>query len=146
MRASSPRVGMTGVCQNVTGNSCSGSNIWRPRISEISHHICQVISKLTLSPALQLWATKARIGKVLEDLLFGFFAAYRVTLVGCVPHIMVSCAPSQTPPCPCRTAFFGEYKCTGRGANSTGRVHWSKELTDAEAQPFLGVQFIDGPW
>ncbi|KAG0601318.1 hypothetical protein M758_11G101500 [Ceratodon purpureus] len=45
-----------------------------------------------------------------------------------------------------RTAYVGQYRCTGRGANTTGRVPWARELTDGEAQPFLSIQFIDGPW
>lgn len=31
------------------------------------------------------------------------------------------------------TARFAEYKCTGPGADRSGRVKWSKELTDEEA-------------
>ncbi|KAJ4959003.1 hypothetical protein NE237_026114 [Protea cynaroides] len=42
------------------------------------------------------------------------------------------------------TVFYGEYKCTGPGAISSGRVSWSRELTDAEAQPFISLSFIDG--
>ncbi|KAG0581604.1 hypothetical protein KC19_4G265100 [Ceratodon purpureus] len=44
------------------------------------------------------------------------------------------------------TAYLGQFKCTGRGANSTGRVSWSRELTPEEARPFQSVQFVDGPW
>ncbi|KAK7245469.1 hypothetical protein RIF29_40315 [Crotalaria pallida] len=42
------------------------------------------------------------------------------------------------------TVFYGEYKCTGPGASYAGRVSWSKELTDEEAQPFISLSFIDG--
>ncbi|KAH6818273.1 Pectin lyase-like superfamily protein [Perilla frutescens var. frutescens] len=42
------------------------------------------------------------------------------------------------------TVFYGQYKCSGPGANFAGRVSWSRELTDAEAQPFLSLTFIDG--
>ncbi|XP_047308610.1 probable pectinesterase 53 [Impatiens glandulifera] len=42
------------------------------------------------------------------------------------------------------TVFYGQYKCTGAGANFAGRVSWSKELTDEEAKPFLSLGFIDG--
>jgi pectinesterase len=28
------------------------------------------------------------------------------------------------------TVFYGQYKCTGPGANYAGRVRWSRELTD----------------
>jgi len=33
-----------------------------------------------------------------------------------------------------KTAYFAEYKSTGPGANPTGRVAWSHQLTDGEAQ------------
>ncbi|KAG6414342.1 hypothetical protein SASPL_127062 [Salvia splendens] len=42
------------------------------------------------------------------------------------------------------TVFYGQYKCTGPGANFAGRVSWSRELTDAEARPFISLTFIDG--
>ncbi|KAI4377080.1 hypothetical protein MLD38_014766 [Melastoma candidum] len=42
------------------------------------------------------------------------------------------------------TVFYGQYKCTGPGAGFTGRVAWSRELTDDEAKPFLSLSFIDG--
>lgn len=44
------------------------------------------------------------------------------------------------------TVYLGEYECTGKGANTTGRVGWSRELTTEDAQPFLSIQFVDGPW
>ncbi|CAN6994513.1 unnamed protein product [Brassica oleracea var. botrytis] len=40
--------------------------------------------------------------------------------------------------------LFGEYNCTGKGADRTGRVPWSKSLTQDEAKPFLGMEFISG--
>ncbi|XP_039118984.1 probable pectinesterase 53 [Dioscorea cayenensis subsp. rotundata] len=40
--------------------------------------------------------------------------------------------------------FYGQYKCTGAGANHGGRVSWSRELTDEEAKPFISLNFIDG--
>ncbi|KAL0875360.1 hypothetical protein Bca101_025065 [Brassica carinata] len=40
--------------------------------------------------------------------------------------------------------LFGEYNCSGRGADRTGRVPWSKGLTQDEAKPFLGMEFISG--
>jgi pectinesterase len=43
-----------------------------------------------------------------------------------------------------RTVFYGQYKCTGPGANYAGRVDWSRELTDEEAKPFISLSFIDG--
>lgn len=42
------------------------------------------------------------------------------------------------------TVFYGQYKCTGPGANFAGRVSWSRELTDEEARPFISLGFIDG--
>ncbi|KAF2598511.1 hypothetical protein F2Q68_00007547 [Brassica cretica] len=42
------------------------------------------------------------------------------------------------------TVFYGQYKCTGEGANYAGRVAWAKELTDEEAKPFISLTFIDG--
>ncbi|XP_022731129.1 probable pectinesterase 53 [Durio zibethinus] len=42
------------------------------------------------------------------------------------------------------TVFYGQYKCTGPGANFAGRVSWSRELTDEEAKPFISLSFIDG--
>ncbi|KAI9099157.1 hypothetical protein K1719_024924 [Acacia pycnantha] len=41
-------------------------------------------------------------------------------------------------------AYYGEYKCSGPGANLTGRVAWAHILTDQQALPFLGTHFIDG--
>ncbi|THG12322.1 probable pectinesterase 53 [Camellia sinensis] len=40
--------------------------------------------------------------------------------------------------------YYGEYKCSGPGANFTGRVPWARVLTDEEAQPFLGTYYISG--
>ncbi|XP_057461298.1 probable pectinesterase 53 [Actinidia eriantha] len=40
--------------------------------------------------------------------------------------------------------YYAEYKCSGPGANFTGRVPWARQLTDADAKPFIGTQFIDG--
>jgi pectinesterase len=45
---------------------------------------------------------------------------------------------------PNRTVFYGQYKCYGPGANTTGRVSWSKDLTDEQAQPFLSWDYVDG--
>ncbi|KAI4314784.1 hypothetical protein L6164_027659 [Bauhinia variegata] len=45
------------------------------------------------------------------------------------------------------TVFYGQYKCSGPGAHSRGRVTWSRELTREEAAPFLSLNFIDaGQW
>ncbi|KAE9612882.1 hypothetical protein Lal_00027734 [Lupinus albus] len=43
-----------------------------------------------------------------------------------------------------RTAMFGEYQCSGKGSNRTGRVEWSKALKSEEAKPFLGRDYIYG--
>ncbi|KAM0951219.1 putative pectinesterase [Dioscorea sansibarensis] len=40
--------------------------------------------------------------------------------------------------------YYGEYQCSGPGANWTGRVQWAHQLTDEEAQPFLGTYYIEG--
>ncbi|KAI5083383.1 hypothetical protein GOP47_0003126 [Adiantum capillus-veneris] len=40
--------------------------------------------------------------------------------------------------------FFGQYKCTGPGADQSKRVGWARDLTDAEAAPFQSLSFIDG--
>lgn len=40
--------------------------------------------------------------------------------------------------------YYGEYQCSGPGANWTGRVHWAHLLTDEEAQPFLGTYYVEG--
>ncbi|XP_061344488.1 probable pectinesterase 53 [Gastrolobium bilobum] len=40
--------------------------------------------------------------------------------------------------------YYGEYKCSGPGANLTGRVPWARMLTDEEAKPFIGIHFIEG--
>ncbi|KAJ8754882.1 hypothetical protein K2173_015394 [Erythroxylum novogranatense] len=43
-----------------------------------------------------------------------------------------------------KTAVFGEYSCTGRGADTSHRVPWLKAFTYAEVRPFLGMEFIGG--
>ncbi|XP_047335195.1 probable pectinesterase 53 [Impatiens glandulifera] len=42
------------------------------------------------------------------------------------------------------TVFYGQFKCSGPGANYGGRVSWSRELTQQEASPFVSLDFIDG--
>ncbi|KAK4840161.1 hypothetical protein QYF36_001326 [Acer negundo] len=42
------------------------------------------------------------------------------------------------------TVFYGQYKCSGPGAEYGGRVPWSRELTQEEANPFISLDFIDG--
>ncbi|XVF11322.1 hypothetical protein REPUB_Repub08aG0017300 [Reevesia pubescens] len=43
-----------------------------------------------------------------------------------------------------KTVFYGEYKCIGQGADPSARAKFTKQLTNAEAQPFLGLDFIAG--
>ncbi|KAF8409715.1 hypothetical protein HHK36_005794 [Tetracentron sinense] len=43
-----------------------------------------------------------------------------------------------------RTVLLGEYQCKGKGANSSGRVPWSKSFSYEEARPFLDRSFIYG--
>lgn len=40
--------------------------------------------------------------------------------------------------------YYGEYMCTGPGANMTGRVAWARVLTDEEARPFIGTYYVEG--
>ncbi|KAK4486000.1 hypothetical protein RD792_008658 [Penstemon davidsonii] len=42
------------------------------------------------------------------------------------------------------TVFFGQFKCSGPGADYGGRVSWARELTKQEAEPFISLSFIDG--
>uniref|UniRef100_A0A0A0KI78 Pectinesterase n=1 Tax=Cucumis sativus TaxID=3659 RepID=A0A0A0KI78_CUCSA len=41
-----------------------------------------------------------------------------------------------------KTVMFGEYKCSGPGAVSTGRVAYGKQLTEAEVKPYLSLEFV----
>ncbi|KAF3443499.1 hypothetical protein FNV43_RR13182 [Rhamnella rubrinervis] len=43
-----------------------------------------------------------------------------------------------------QTAFYGEYNCTGAGANMSMRVPYALRLNDTQAASFLNVSFIDG--
>ncbi|XP_059639718.1 probable pectinesterase 53 [Cornus florida] len=43
-----------------------------------------------------------------------------------------------------RTVFYGQFKCSGPGADFRGRVSWSRELTPQEAEPFISLDFIYG--
>ncbi|KAM7490710.1 hypothetical protein LguiA_033631 [Lonicera macranthoides] len=40
--------------------------------------------------------------------------------------------------------YYGEYKCSGPGGNSSGRVPWALALTDKEAHPFIGTYYVYG--
>ncbi|KAF9610614.1 hypothetical protein IFM89_023502 [Coptis chinensis] len=43
-----------------------------------------------------------------------------------------------------QTIFYGEYKCTGGGANVTLRAPYAQILNDTQASPFLNISYIDG--
>lgn len=43
-----------------------------------------------------------------------------------------------------KTVYYGQYRCYGKGADTSGRVSWSKDLTDEQAKPFLSWDFVDG--
>ncbi|CAK9157053.1 unnamed protein product [Ilex paraguariensis] len=42
------------------------------------------------------------------------------------------------------TVFYGQFKCSGPGSDFGGRVSWSRQLTQQEAEPFISLDFIDG--
>ncbi|XP_018831068.1 putative pectinesterase 63 [Juglans regia] len=42
------------------------------------------------------------------------------------------------------TVFYGEYKNSGPGASVSGRAEYTKQLNEAEAQPFISLGFIQG--
>jgi len=44
-----------------------------------------------------------------------------------------------------KTAWFAEYKSSGKGANPSARVKWSHQLTSTEAARFLPDNFLEGP-
>lgn len=44
----------------------------------------------------------------------------------------------------CRTVFYGQYQCSGPGADFGRRVSLSRELTQQEAKPFISIGFVDG--
>ncbi|KAL8170397.1 hypothetical protein V2J09_022201 [Rumex salicifolius] len=43
-----------------------------------------------------------------------------------------------------QSVYYGEYKCSGAGANMSGRVPWARALTDEEAKPFIGTYYVQG--
>jgi PelA/Pel-15E family pectate lyase len=43
-----------------------------------------------------------------------------------------------------KTAFMAEYGSTGKGADTAGRVKWSRQLTKAEADAFSAANFLKG--
>jgi len=44
-----------------------------------------------------------------------------------------------------KTARYGEYRCTGPGADRSQRVGWSRELTDEEARKYTVRNVLGGP-
>ncbi|PRQ34173.1 putative pectinesterase [Rosa chinensis] len=42
-----------------------------------------------------------------------------------------------------RTVYYGQYKCSGRGATTSKRVEWARDLTSEEVEPFLTKDMID---
>ncbi|KAJ1402963.1 Pectinesterase, catalytic [Sesbania bispinosa] len=42
------------------------------------------------------------------------------------------------------TVYYGEYRCMGPGATSSGRVKFQKLLSYEEAKPFLSMAYIHG--
>ncbi|PIN19219.1 Pectinesterase [Handroanthus impetiginosus] len=43
-----------------------------------------------------------------------------------------------------RNLYHGEYNCHGPGSGSKDRAHWSKQLSDEEAAPFVSINFVRG--
>ncbi|KAM0870471.1 hypothetical protein ACQ4PT_039980 [Festuca glaucescens] len=43
-----------------------------------------------------------------------------------------------------RTAFYGQYQCYGEGSRTDRRVAWSRNLSQAEAAPFITKAWIGG--
>ncbi|XP_050368742.1 putative pectinesterase 11 [Argentina anserina] len=41
------------------------------------------------------------------------------------------------------TVYYGQYKCSGRGATTSKRVEWARDLTSEEVEPFLTKDLID---
>lgn len=44
----------------------------------------------------------------------------------------------------CRSVFYGEYNCSGTGANMNMRASYVQRLNDPQASIFLNSSFIDG--
>ncbi|KAL0558587.1 hypothetical protein IC582_003164 [Cucumis melo] len=45
---------------------------------------------------------------------------------------------------PRKSMYYGEYKCKGPGATSSGRVKYARILSDVEAKAFLSMTYIHG--
>ncbi|KAM1029155.1 hypothetical protein ACFX13_042406 [Malus domestica] len=44
----------------------------------------------------------------------------------------------------CGNLFYGEYCNWGRGSNITSRARYTRKLSDAEAKPFISLDYIQG--
>lgn len=44
----------------------------------------------------------------------------------------------------CRTIFYAEYGCIGRGADTSMRVPYLQKLNETQASIFLNISYIDG--
>ncbi|TYH40246.1 hypothetical protein ES332_D12G233700v1 [Gossypium tomentosum] len=42
------------------------------------------------------------------------------------------------------TVYYGDYKCMGKGATPVTREKFVKQLSDAEAEPFLVLDYVEG--
>ncbi|XP_030502343.2 putative pectinesterase 63 [Cannabis sativa] len=43
-----------------------------------------------------------------------------------------------------KDVYYGEYKCMGPGASTSGRVKYAKLLTDEQIKPFMSMTYIQG--
>ncbi|XP_062087065.1 putative pectinesterase 63 [Humulus lupulus] len=43
-----------------------------------------------------------------------------------------------------KDVYYGEYKCMGPGASTSGRAKYAKILTDEQIKPFMSMTFIQG--
>ncbi|KAM3220614.1 hypothetical protein P3L10_019882 [Capsicum annuum] len=71
------------------------------------------------------------LGSSLLTLIWTTLSYLKVGIIGVTPYVKL-------------TVFYGQYKCSGPGANFAGRVSWCRELTEQEAKPFISLNFIDG--
>ena len=71
----------------------------------------------------------------------------RVVFLDCWlgPHIRAEGWDNWRDPAREKTAWFGEYKSKGPGANPKARVAWSRQLTAAEAAQFSRAKFFIQP-
>ncbi|KAK1426051.1 hypothetical protein QVD17_14719 [Tagetes erecta] len=43
-----------------------------------------------------------------------------------------------------QTVFYGEHACSGPGSDFSSRVNYAKQLSEADAAPFMDISYIDG--